>query len=111
MFQKGDKVKVSRMDCSFGICDGQYVWFNIPQRRESEFTVIESGSFKISRQAGLSLKADALITDNKGNYYFVPSEYLCRIDPEIKLRYYSNDKDVTGELSDESKLAVRKAHN
>ncbi len=115
MFQKGDRVKITNEESSFGIVDGRYVKFHIPRAyNDNGFIIVDTG-IEVRREKSNVLsepkKTDLLIKDEAGNYFFVSSKLVELASPEISIRYYSNGRDVTKELSDESKLAVRKAHD
>lgn len=115
MFKKGDKVRIVNEESSFGIVEGRYVKYSIPgMYGETGFTVVDTG-IEVKRNPYVRLTdpktTDLLIKDEKENYFFVSSKTVESVNPEIALRYLSNNKDVTEELSDESKRAVRKAND
>ncbi|GAH61144.1 unnamed protein product [marine sediment metagenome] len=108
MYKAGDKINVLDRSWSFGIVNGRYTSY-IPMRN---LTILKTNLCVMENAYGdkggeYSQICDLLVTDGKENFYFTPSRLCESADKEIIIRYFSDGKDVTNQISDETKRNLK----
>lgn len=112
MLKVGDKVNVEDVSWSFGIYKGRYSP-RMPYGKQGEvFIVIQTGLDVMkdsdgARTGSLFEQCDLLVTDEHGGYWFTQSENCKLVNKEIEVRYFSDGKDVTDRISDETKRNLK----
>ena len=103
----GDKIKIRDYSYGFGVyggkfCSTGYIKF------AGVLTVIRTGLYAMKNADGTThgefyQQNDLLVTDGKGNFWFVQSRFCELVDKEVKVRYICDGKDVTSSISEETK--------
>lgn len=108
MYEIGDKVNIRDRSYGFGIENNRYT-SSIPMKN---LTIIETG-LQVMGNADGQVKSGSfcevcdLLVKNDVGYYFIPSQDCKLINKEIIIRYFSDGKDVTDQISDETKRNLK----
>lgn len=107
MFKIGDKVNVKDRSYGFGIQGGEYTSL-IPMENLTVIKIdLQTTRNIFGKTSGaFSELCDLLVADNDG-FYFIPSQDCKPVDKEIEIRYFSDGKDVTDQISDETKRNLK----
>ncbi len=102
-FKAGDKINVIDGSWAFGIKDSKYTDYVAFKYREG-LTVIQSELCVCRPESGYDVEnCDLLVTDGGRNYFFVQSDLCESVDKKIEIRYFCDGKDVTDNISEETK--------
>lgn len=113
MFKIGDRVNMRDGSWSFGIYNDEYCHHvpNKPEIRQNllviktNLTVMEEADG--DRTGHYSEVCDLLVTDENSGFWFTRSDLCNPVDKKIEVRYFSDGKDITNEISDETKQNLR----
>lgn len=107
MLKVGNRVNVRDKSYSFGIQNGDYS----PRLDSMENLLIVHVDLDTIRHTGEDKKYcgvnDLLVTDGRSGFWFTQSRFCRLIDKEIEIRYFSDGKDVTNRISDETKRNLK----
>lgn len=108
MLKAGDKVDMFDRSWAFGIENGEYTSY-VPMKNliivQINLNVMEDASGQNSGQ--FSEVCDLLVTNGIGDFYFVPSRFCKPVNKKIEIRYFSDGKDMTDQISDETKRNLK----
>ena len=108
-----DKVDVIDGSWCFGICSGQFK-SSVSRTHRKNLLVVQTGlsvmrDSKMDDHGGkFDASCDLLLTDGEGNFWFAPTDGCEKFDKKIEVRYFCDSKDVTDEISDETKKNLSK---
>lgn len=109
VYKVGDKVKVGDRSYGFGIDGGEYAR-GAPYLES--LTIVATGLDVMMHANGkkegrYTEVNDLLVTDGKDGYWFTQSRFCKPVEKKIEIRYFSDGRDVTDRISDETKRNLR----
>jgi hypothetical protein len=110
-FEVGDKVNIKDVSYSFGFSNGEFNGF-IPFDQRENLTIIETGLSVTTKANGYIdsihyMVNDLALTNGEGGFWFTQSRFCEPVDKQIEVRYFCNGRDVTDNISEETKRNLR----
>ncbi len=106
-FKIGEKIEI--VDSSYGFAIyGDEFEMHVPINMKSNITVIATGLAVNKHGDSWDEACDLMVTDGNGNYAFAQSRLCKSVGKQIEVRYFCNGKDVTDDISGETKRNLKR---